>query len=59
MLTTAGIVAGICAGLAYVVGGWLGYERGVRETEQRWSEAVAKADYDRRYGKDRTEALTS
>lgn len=31
----------LCAGL------YIGYEHGVRETERRWSEAVAKANYQR------------
>lgn len=31
------------AGLCY----WAGFEHGVKETEERWSEAVAKANYER------------
>ncbi len=29
---------------------YLGYELGVKETEARWSEAVAKAEWHRKYG---------
>jgi hypothetical protein len=36
----------ICAAFSY----YFGYERGVKETEERWSEAVSKAEWHRKYG---------
>lgn len=39
----------ICLAVLIAFGGgfYLGYENGVKETERRWSEAVAKANYQR------------
>lgn len=41
------LVSGIvCAALA---GAFYGYERGVKDTERRWSGDVERADYARKY----------
>lgn len=39
------VLGGILGGL------YIGYDVGVKETERRWSEAVAKGDYRRQLGR--------
>jgi len=35
--------------VAFIVGHFLGYDYGVKQTEERWSEAVARAEWADRY----------
>jgi hypothetical protein len=43
----AGVVLAVLG--AFATGHWLGYHLGIRETEQRWSDAVGRADEHRKY----------
>jgi hypothetical protein len=37
------------AAIIFVLGFWRGYRSGVRDTEERWSQAVSRADAQRKW----------
>lgn len=41
---------GLIVVFAYIVGHYMGWRAGIEQTERRWSDAVKKAEYQRKEG---------
>ncbi len=48
-MTTLQFVALIAVASVFGLGCIVGYEKGVKDTEKRWQDAVAKGEWDRKY----------
>ncbi len=49
-MTTIQIAALVAFAITFILGWFCGYDKGVEDTEKRWSDAVAKDNWEKKYG---------